>query len=249
MPYSDVAIMRHLTVDILSSDPQSFNIDVSPNISVGELRDIITFHFNELFLFSKLGQIASISSRGRELPWAMLVAGLNQIDIIEVHLKQVWGVKEVQRGPVEERAKAVVIAYDQPRVPGSEITPDTSSSPRLDQDSLSPSLLEKVKSLEMKSDDSNTEVDSSAPSDLAEDKSVDTGILAYKITKLNRFKVHRIFSLGSPILFIRLGPSKNVSNPAEKPLGLYLDPAFDARERQKIRQKRSRIGGTNRTFQ
>lgn len=228
--------MRHLTVDILSGDPQSFNIDVNPTISVGELRDIITFHFNELFLFSKLGQIASISCRGRELPWAMLVAGLNQIDTIEVHLKRVWGVKEVQRGPEEERAKAVVIAYDQPRVAGSETTPNTSTSPDLVRDSSSPGLLEKVKSLEVKSDDSKT--DSSVSLELTEDKPSNT--LTHKIMRLNRFKVHRTFSLGSPILFIRLGPSKNVSNVAETPLGLYLDPAFDAKERKEIQRKRSR---------
>lgn len=239
MPYSDVTIMRHLTVDILSGDPQSFNIDVNPNISVGELRDIITFHFNELFLFSKLGQIASISCRGRELPWAMLVAGLNQIDTIEVHLKRVWGVKEVQRGPVEEKAKAVVIAHEQPRaVTESEVTPSTSSSPDLVRDSTSPGLLEKVKSLEVKSDDSKTDsLESVKPT---EDDPVSS--LAYKIVRLNRFKVHRTFSLGSPILFIRLGSSsKGMDNQTETPLGLYLNPAFDAKERKVIQRKRSRF--------
>lgn len=239
MPYSDVTIMRHLTVDVLSGDPQSFNIDVNPNISVGELRDIITFHFNELFLFSKLGQIASISCRGRELPWAMLVAGLNQIDTIEVHLKRVWGVKEVQRGPEEERAKAVVIAHEQPGVVSeSEVARNTSSSPNLVRDSTSPGLLEKVKSLEVKSDDSNTDsLESLKP---IEDDPV--GSMAYKIVKLNRFKVHRVFSLGSPILFITLGSStEGMANEAETPLGLYLDPAFDAKERNVIQRKRSRF--------
>ncbi|KAG5357548.1 hypothetical protein CJU90_6388 [Yarrowia sp. C11] len=219
--------MRHLTVEVLSSDPQSFNIDVSPNICVGELCDIIAFHFNELFLFSKLGQIASITCRGRDLPWSMQVAGLNQIDTIEVHPKQMWGTKEARRSPVEQKAKAVVIAYDQPRIPEPEFTSNASTCPDLVRDSTSPSLLEKVKSLEVKSDDS---------SDQPEDES-----LAQKITKLNRVKVHRVFSLGSPILFIRLGSSGDVSNFEEIPLGLYLDPAFDAKERREIQRKRRHI--------
>ncbi|KAG5366378.1 hypothetical protein CJU89_0802 [Yarrowia sp. B02] len=213
MPFSDVTIMRHLTVDIVSSDPQSFNIDVNPNISVGELRNIITNHFNELFLFSRLGQIASISNHGRELPWAMLVAGLNQVDTVEVHLKRVWGAKEAQRGKAEEKAKAVVIAYDQPR---SEPASGASSSPDLVRDSTSPGLLEKVKSLDV------SEVPDS---------------LASRIERLNRFKVRRVFSLGAPVLFIRDGPSSG----QETPLGLFLDPAFDAKERGEIQRKRSRL--------
>lgn len=253
--------MRHLTVDVVSNDPEdpeTFNIDVNPKMNIGELRDIITSHYKELFLFSKLGQIECISHRGRALPWTMLVAGLNKIDSVQVHVKEEGDATDGEWSPQKEKHKAVVISYDQPKVFGSQPTPGASISPEVTgdnvpaRDSSSPCMLEKVKSLDV--EDKTFEITEAKPkieydtkdkkrtvSDVGYDHAPSTRQLnstSYKIMKLNRIKVHRGFFLGSPILFFREGSTRSVSSVPETPLGLYLDPAFDAKERQEIKRRR-----------